>query len=101
MAYLRRNRELESICEIASMRAGVVWRTVNVLSPDASNRTKTRIARTILSLCDGGDRTVRISPAQLQALVMPKWQCIDRQCRALFFWAPMSRAINEFFNGED
>jgi len=52
-------------------------------------------------LCDGRDRSVRISPAQLQELVMPNWQCIDKRCPALFFWEPMSRAINEFFNRED
>ena len=39
-------------------------------------------------------------PAQLQELVMPNWQCVDRACPACFFWEPMSRAINEFFSEE-
>jgi hypothetical protein len=98
MAYRRRNPEFDQICEAASFRAGVAYRTVNALLPDATNRTKMRIARKILSLCDGKDRSLKISPAQLQELVMPNWQCIDRDCPACFFWEPMSRAINEFFN---
>lgn len=64
MAYRRRDCEFESICNLASVRAGVVWRTVSVLLPDANNRTKMRIARKILSLCDGRDRRVRITEAQ-------------------------------------
>jgi hypothetical protein len=101
MAGRHRNLEFEPICEVAAFRAGIVLRTVEALVPDATPRQKKRIARTILSLCDGRDRSVRISPAQLQELVMPNWQCIDKRCPALFFWEPMSRAINEFFNRED
>lgn len=98
MAYRRRNPKFDQICEAASFQAGVAYRAVNALLPDATNRTKMRIARKILSLCDGEDRSLKISPAQLQELVMPNWQCIDRDCPACFFWEPMSRAINEFFN---
>ena len=98
MAYGRRNREFNKICQAASFRAGVAYRTVDALLPDATNRRKMRIARKILSLCDGKDRTPKISPTQLQELVIPNWQCVGRQCPACFFWEPMSRAINEFCN---
>jgi len=78
----------------------VAWKTANALMPGATNRQLMRASRRILSACDGKDRSMKISPAQLQELVMPNWQCVDRACPACFFWEPMSRAINEFFSEE-
>jgi len=83
------------------MRAGVAWKTAHALMPGATNGQLMRASRRILSACDGKDRSVKISPAQLQELVMQNWQCIDRECPACFFWEPMSRAINKFFHEED
>jgi hypothetical protein len=80
------------------MRAGVAWKTANSLMPGATNRQFMRASRRILSACDGKDRSMKISPAQLQELVMRNWQCVDRACPACFFWEPMS--INEFFSEE-
>lgn len=100
MADRRRNRECEEVRSLASMRAGVAWKTANALMPGATNRQLMRASRRILSACDGKDRSMKISPAQLQELVMPNWQCVDRACPACFFWEPMSRAINEFFSEE-
>jgi hypothetical protein len=100
MAYRRRNREFQSICDLASMRAGVVWRTVNVLLPDATNRTKMRIARKILSLTDGKDRSVTITQAQAQDLILPHIQCIAKECPACIFWEPIARSLNLFFEEE-
>jgi len=85
------------------MRAGVVWRTVNVLLPDASNRRKMRIARMILSLTDGKDRSVRITEAQCRDLILPQLQCLEAQkerCPLLVFWEPVARSLNMFFSEE-
>jgi hypothetical protein len=101
MAHRRRNREFDTVCEAAAFRVGIVWRTVEALVPDLSAQKKKRLCNRILTLLDGKDRSVKISSAQLQELVMPNWQCIEKECPALFFWEPMSRAINEFFNEED
>ena len=101
MAYSKWNHEFEQICQAASLRANIAYRTVNALLPDATNRTKMSVARKILSLCDGKDRAAKISPTHLKELVMSNWQCIDRECPACFFWEPMSRAINDFFREED
>jgi hypothetical protein len=100
MAHRRRNRECEEICSLASMRAGVAWKTASALMAGATNRQLMRASRRILSACDGEDRSMKISTAQLQELVMPNWQCVDQTCPACFFWEPMSRAINEFFRDE-
>lgn len=104
MAYRRRNRKFESVCELASFRAGVAFRTVNALLPDATNRTKMRIARKILSLTDGKDRCVRITEAQCRDLILPHMQCLEahkERCPLLVFWEPISRSLNMFFNEED
>ena len=68
--------------------------------PGATSRQLMRASRRILSACDGKDHSIKISPAQLQELVMANWHCVDRSCPACFFWEPMSRAINEFFGEE-
>lgn len=59
-----------------------------------------RASRRILSACDGKDRSMKISLAQLRELVMPNWQCVDPACPACVFCELMSRAINEFFGEE-
>ena len=104
MANRRRNREFESVCELASFRAGLAYRTAGALLPDASNRTKMRVARKILTLCDGTDRSVRITEAQCRDLILPHLQCLETQkerCPLLCFWEPISRSLNMFFNEED
>ena len=101
MGLKRENREFKDICSLARMRAMVAFKTVEALLPDADNRKKMRIARKILSLCDGRDRSVKVTQAQCEDLVLPNWQCISKQCPALFFWEPLSRQLNAFFNEED
>ncbi len=100
MAYKRRDRAFENVCSIATMRVHCAYRCVVALLPNADDRKRVKIARQILTLCDGKDRSMKITPAALQELVMANWQCIDRECPACFFWEPMSRAINEFFEGD-
>jgi hypothetical protein len=104
MSYRRRDKRFEDICGLATMRAGVAYRTANALLPDATNRTKMRIARRILSLCDGKDRRPRITEAQARELILPHLQCLEAQrdrCPLLCFWEPISRSLNMFFLEQD
>jgi hypothetical protein len=83
------------------MRVHVAYKTVFALLPDADDRKRVRIARKILSLCDGKDRSVRITPAQARDLVLPQLQCLSKDCPLLMFDEPLSRSLNLFFKGED
>jgi hypothetical protein len=91
MSYKRRDPKFQDICSLAKMGAMVVFKTVEALLPEADNRRKMRIARRILTLCDGKDRRMKITEAQLEELVLPNVQCIDKGCPLLCFWEPMSR----------
>jgi hypothetical protein len=98
MAHRRRDRRFKNICQLAAFRVGVVWRTVEALLPDFSPQKKKRLCNHILTLLDGKDRTVKITQAQAQDLILPHMQCIAKECPACFFWEPIARSLNLFFN---
>jgi len=98
MAYRRRGRKFESLCEAAAFRVNIVWRSVDALVPDFSPQKKKRLCNRILTLLDGKDRTVKITQAQAQDLILPHMQCIAKECPACFFWEPIARSLNLFFN---
>jgi hypothetical protein len=100
MPLKRDNKEFRSICELARNRAVAVIRCVDVLLPEADERKKKRIAKKILTLCDGKDRSVKITEAQAQELVLNHIQCVDRNCPMLIFNEPLSRELNLFFGEE-
>jgi hypothetical protein len=83
------------------MRVRVAYRCVVALLPDVDDRKRVAIARRILTLCDGKDRSVRITPAQARDLVLPQLQCVAKQCPLLIFDEPLSRSLNLFFNQEE
>ena len=83
------------------MRVHVAYRCVVALLPDADDRKRVAIARRILTLCDGKDRSVKITPAQARDLVLPQLQCLARECPLLMFDEPLSRSLNLFFSEED
>lgn len=101
MSLKRESKEFRSICELARNRAVAVIQCVDVLLPDADERKKKRVCRKILSMCDGKDRSVKITEAQLEGIVLPNIQCISRNCPLLCFWEPMTRELNQFFNEEE
>lgn len=74
---------------------------IDELVPDATPRQKKRIASKILTLCDGKDRSVRITQDQARDLILPHLQCIAKECPMLCFWEPISRSLNMFFNEEE
>lgn len=83
------------------MRVHVAYRTARALLPDADDRKRVAIARRILTLCDGKDRSVKITPAQARDLVLPQLQCSARECALLMFDEPLSRSLNLFFGEND
>jgi len=97
----RRDKQFEEVGSLAKMRVHVAYRCVVALLPDANDRKRVAITRRILTLCDGKDRSVKITPAQARHLVLPQLQCIAKQCPLLIFDEPLSRSLNGFFNGEE
>jgi len=86
--------------DLAQRRVVAVLECIEVLLPGIDARRKKQIAKKILSICDGEDRRVKIDPAQAQRLVMENLQCLARNCPLLIFAEPLSRGLNEFFEGE-
>jgi len=101
MSRKRDDPSFKPICQAAHKRVVAVLRCLDTLVPDATPRQKKRIANKILTLCDGKDRSVKITQAQAQELIMPHLQCIREDCPLLCFWEPISRSLNMFFNEEE
>ncbi len=99
--YRREDPSFKAICNAAHQRVVAVLRCLDILVPDATPRQKKRIANKILTLCDGKDRSVKITQAQAQDLILPHLQCIREDCPQLCFWEPISRTLNIFFIEED
>ncbi len=91
----------DAICQAAHKRVVAVLRCLAVLVPDATPRQRKRLANKILTLCDGKDRSVKITQGQAEALIIPHLQCIRTDCPQLCFWEPISRSLNIFFNEEE
>lgn len=98
--YRRNHPSFKVICNAAHKRVAAVLRCLDILVPEATPRRKKRIANKILTLCDGKDRSVKITPTQARDLIMPHLQCIREDCPQLCFWEPISRSLNIFFNEE-
>jgi hypothetical protein len=90
-----------AICSLAAMRAAVALRTVNALVPDTSPRMKKRLANKILSLCDGCDRSVKITEPIAREMVLRNSQCLQSNCPAFLFTEPLVRELNAYFAEED
>jgi hypothetical protein len=101
LADRRKDKQFEKVCSLAKMRVRVAYRCVVALLPDVDDRKRVAIAQRILTLCDGKDRSVRITPAQARDLVLPQLQCVAKQCPLLIFDEPLSRSLNLFFNQEE
>ncbi len=61
MSYKRDDPSFNEICQAAHERVVDVLRCLDTLVPDATPRQKKRLANKILTLCDGKDRSVRIT----------------------------------------
>src|SRR5208283_681003 len=88
----------DAICDAAHERVSAVLRCIDVLCPGLDPRPKKHLANKILTLCDGKDRSVKITQGQAQALIMPHLQCIRTDCPQLCFWEPVARNLNLFFS---
>lgn len=98
--YRRNDPSFKVIRIAAHKRVVAVLQCIDVLLPGIDARRKKRIANKILTLCDGKDRSVRITQAQARDLILPHLQCIAKECPMLCFWEPISRSLNIFFNEE-
>jgi hypothetical protein len=85
---------------MARQRVTAVLACVDALLPGADARVKGRIAKRILTLCDGKDRRTKITPAQAKEIMLRQTQCISKSCPMLIFADPLSRELNEFFKEE-
>ena len=82
-------------------RRRVAFQCVDLLLWDATPTRRKHIANRILTMCDGKDRRVRITPEQARELIMPHMQCIAKNCPELVFWEPIARSLNIYFNEEE
>lgn len=99
--HKRRNREFEQICKLASEHVTAVIRCIDVLCPGLDPRRKKRLANKILTLCDGKDRSVKITQGQAEALIMPHLPCIRTDCPQRCFWDAIAVSLNHFFLEEE
>jgi hypothetical protein len=97
----RRNREFEQIGKLASEHVAAVIRCIDVLCPGLDPRRKMHLTNKILTLCDGKDRSVKITKGQAEALIMPHLPCIRTDCPQRCFWEPIARSLNLFFLEEE
>ena len=93
MSYRRKDkRRFEDICSLAVMRTGIV-RTVCVVAllPDAEdNRKRVKIARKILTLCDGKDGCHQDHPgADPRSGAKPDAMSFSRMSRMCLFDEPL------------
>ena len=95
-----KDREFQEISSLAAIRATVAFRTANALLPDADDRRKMRIARRILSLCDGQDRSPKLTEPIMREIILRNSQCLQRNCPMLLFTEPIVRQINAYFAEE-
>jgi hypothetical protein len=91
---------------LAAVRAEAAWRCVSILAPDLKGESKLEMARRLLTAVDGKDRSetrhpIKITPAQVEAIVWPNMQCIHPNCPMLLFSNQIADELNEFFKQED
>jgi hypothetical protein len=91
----------DAICQAAHKRVVAVLRCLAVLVPDATPRQKKRIANKILSLCDGRERSVRITEPTVKDMVLRNSQCLQRNCSMLLFTEPLARELTAYFAEEE
>jgi hypothetical protein len=98
--YRRPNREFQQICDLARRRVVAVLQCVDVLLPGIDARRKKRLANRILTLCDGKDRTRKISPAAVEEIFFEQMQCIYHKCPMLLFSKQLAEQVNAYFEEE-
>jgi hypothetical protein len=92
---------------LAAIRTEAVWRCLSILSPDLKGEAKLDMARRVLTVVDGRDRTPprpparQITPAQVQEIVWANMQCINPKCPMLLFSNQIADELNEFFKEEE
>jgi hypothetical protein len=92
--------------QLAALRAEAVWACLNVLCPNLEGEAKKELARKMLTLADGKDRSKprcpakQIGPAQIEEIMWANIQCTYSKCPMLLFSKQIAEEINEFFREE-
>lgn len=92
---------------LAAVRAEAAWRCVSILAPDLKGEAKLELARKILTVVDGKDRTEpyppakQINAAQVEGIVWANMQCIDPHCPMLLFSKQIADELNQFFSVDE
>lgn len=60
------------LCVEMKDRIDAANRCVETLVPDAEPRRKRRIAKKMLTMCDGKDRSTKITQAQAEDIILPE-----------------------------
>jgi hypothetical protein len=93
--------------QLARLRVEAVWRCISILDPDLKGEAKLEMARKMLTLVDGKDRTqppppaIRITAAQVEGIIWANIQCINPRCPMLLFSKQIADELNEFFMPEE
>ncbi len=91
---------------LAAIRAEAAWRCVSILAPDLKGEAKLNMARRVLTVVDGKDRSQpsspaqRITPAQVEEIVWANIQCINPHCPMLLYSRQIAEELNEFLSQE-
>ena len=101
MKSKRDEANFDAICQAAHKRVVAVLRCLAVLVPDATPRQRKRLANKTLTLCDGKDRSVKITEATVRDMVLRNSQCLQRNCSMLLFTEPLTRELTAYFAEED
>lgn len=83
MKYKRKDAAFQSICSVAAARVQAAYNCVETLLPNATEQKRVRIARKILSMCDGKDRSLKMTQAQAEDWILPQLQCLSQECPLL------------------
>jgi hypothetical protein len=81
-------------------RRRIALQCVDLLLWGATPTRRKHIANRILTMCDGKDRRVRITPEQARELIIPRMQWIAENCPELV-WEPIARSLNLWFEMMD
>lgn len=104
--YRRQSPAFKAAVQLAALRAEAVLVCLNVLCPDLKGEAKKELARKMLSLADGKDRTQpscparQIGPSQVEEIILANVQCIHPWCPMLLFSKQIAEELNEFFREE-
>ncbi len=105
-AYRRNSPAVRIAIQLAAAKAEAVWNCLSILDPDLKGEAKKAMAKRMLTLVDGVDRSeppvppIRITARDVEGIFWQDFQCVHRKCGALLFSRQIAESLNEFFGVE-